>query len=853
MKSATTYQIDVNPKIPPRLERMEEIAGNLWYSWDHHSRQLYANLDPGLWKAVGHSPKAFLRRVDERKLIAASEDAVFLNNFNRVLSAYDTYHSEATHKNFIDSLQDTDLVAYFCAEFGFHESMPIYSGGLGILAGDHCKAASDMRLPFVAVGLLYRQGYFSQTIDEEGAQHAVYTDSAFDELPVSAVLNPDGTEAHVQVGLPGRVVEVKIWRARAGHIQLYLLDTDVPSNSEQDRRITHQLYGGDRTTRIEQEIILGFGGVRALEALGIKPTVWHINEGHAAFIILDRIRGLVNSGIDFNAALEAVGAATVFTTHTAVPAGHDHFSDDMTRTYFDAYCREIGISHEALMALGRASGSRDFNMTALAIHGSRHHNGVSRIHRGVSAGLLREFWPQVEPEENPMDYVTNGVHVPTFLSNDWAHAFERYLEAEWTEHLRDRSWWNHVEHLPDHIFWSVHQYLKTRMLHLVRYRVSERHRRNQGSEARLDRRFRLANPDDPNVLTIGFGRRFATYKRAALLFEDLDRLRQILSDPQRPVLFVFAGKAHPADGPGQDLIRRVVQISRMPEFEGNILFVEGYDLRLARRLVSGVDVWLNNPLYPLEASGTSGMKAGMNGVINLSVLDGWWGEGYEPGNGWAIKPARESQNEAHRNREEAGAIYEILQNHVIPLYYARSNLGYSPQWIEMAKRSMATILPRFNAVRMVGEYLSKFYVPAAANGRRLANDRFEGATALAAWKQRIRAAWPSVSIHRIDQPSRRIQYGEKMLVEVVARLDGLAPSDVVVELMFDHSEGGRERRESQSRYLLQSDGTRTESGDVRFVLEMQPELCGRLAYRIRCYPYHNLLTHRFEMGLTVWA
>jgi len=853
MKPTTHYQLDVNPNLPARLARLEELSSNLWYSWDHHTRQLFAQLHPALWDAVGHSPKAFLKRVDEKKLLAAAEDPLFLNNYNRVLSAYDTYHSEITRRNGSSRLQDSDLVAYFCAEFGFHESLPIYSGGLGILAGDHCKAASDMRLPFVGVGLLYRQGYFHQTVDQEGVQHAVYSDSDFDELPVTPVSLPNGKELHISVDLPGRVLEVKLWKVRVGHVTIYLLDTDVASNSEHDRRIAHQLYGGDRTTRIEQEIVLGIGGARALAAMGIKPTVWHINEGHAAFLMLERMRELVKHGMDTGTALETVAAATVFTTHTAVPAGHDHFPESMVRHYFEGFCRDTGIRHEELMALGQISSSPDFNMTALAIRGSRHQNGVSRIHRGVSAAMLREFWPQVEPAENTIDYVTNGVHVPTFLSNDWSHSFERFIGADWSQHVRDHTLWRQIEKIPDHVFWSVHQYLKTRMLHLVRYRIRQQHNRNQGSEAHIDRLFRYANPDDPNVLTIGFGRRFATYKRAALLFENLDCLRQILSDPLQPVLFLFTGKAHPADGPGQELIRRIVQLSRMPEFEGKILFVEGYDLRLARRLVSGVDVWLNNPLYPLEASGTSGMKAGMNGVLNLSVLDGWWGEGYQKGNGWAIKPARENQDESRRNHEEAAALYEILQDQVIPLYYARGNMGYSPQWIAMAKRSMATILPQFSANRMLGEYLSKFYVPAANQGRRYSEGDFQGARELSGWKHRVRAAWPGVSMRRLDTPRRRIQFGESVLVEVAVRLNGLQPSDVVVELVPESTGHAQELGADRVRFALADGGSRIGEGETFFVLNLEPESSGRLLYRIRCYPFQDLLTHRFELGLMVWA
>lgn len=852
MKSSTPFVLDVNPRIPPSLSRLEELANNLWYSWNRPARALFAQLNPKLWNSVGHSPKVMLRRVDEERLLTAADDAVFLNNYRQVLAAYDTYHADVEWRNGPDGLRGTDLIAYFCAEFGFHESLPIYSGGLGILAGDYCKAASDLRLPFVGVGLLYRQGYFSQAVDGEGGQQATYSDSDFDDLPIRPVHKDDGSELHVSVEMPGRSVDLKVWQARVGRVGLYLLDSDVASNDEHDRDITHRLYGGDRTTRVEQEIILGIGGTRVIAALGLAPTIWHANEGHAAFLVLERARGFVARGLDFASALEAVAVNTVFTTHTAVPAGHDHFSEDMIRAYFADYCRETGISPDALMALGRTSASPEFNMTALAVRGSRHQNGVSKIHGDLSSRMLSEFWPQVEPAENPITYVTNGVHVDTFLSDDWTSAFERFMGADWTQHLGDRSWWSHTDQLPDQSFWSVRQYLKARMLHLVRYRVREQHLRNQGSEAHLDRLLKHANPDDPNVLTIGFGRRFATYKRAALLFENLDRLRSILSDKERPVLFIFTGKAHPADGPGQDIIRKITQISKMPEFEGKVLFVEGYDLRLARRLVSGVDVWLNNPIYPLEASGTSGMKAGMNGVINLSVLDGWWGEGYEAGNGWGIKPAK-VMDEGRRNREDANALYELLEDQVIPLYYARGNTGFSTQWISIAKRSMATILPKFNASRMVGEYVSKFYVPASRQGRRFAADNSRPASQLAAWKAHVRDGWPGVSIRRIDEPKRRIQFGERMVVEVAVKLDTLKPSDVVVELVLDR---GHHRPESTSRILFLpfvADGITTDAGEARFVLSLEPEVCGQLNYRIRCFPYHALLTHRFELGMTIWV
>jgi starch phosphorylase len=850
MTTGHTFTLEVNPKIPRRLARLEELATNLWYSWDRPTRTLFARLHPGLWDAVGHNPKLFLRRIDEQRLVDAVDDQVFLATYNRVLSAYDTYHSEPMRPSGQESLGEHDLVAYFCFEFGLHESFPVYSGGLGILAGDHCKAASDMRLPFIAVGLLYRQGYFTQTINSEGQQVATYHDADFDDLPISPVLEDDGNELIVRVPLAGRQVAVKVWQAIIGHVRLILLDTDLEENTPEDRDIAHQLYGGDRHTRIRQEIILGIGGPRALSAMGLKPTVWHINEGHAAFLILERIRMLRQAGLDFASALEAVAVNTVFTTHTPVPAGHDHFAPDMIEAYFRDFLPELGISRDELMALGRKDGSPDFNMTALAIRGSRRHNGVSRIHGGVSSRICADLWPQIEAEENPMTYVTNGVHVPTFLALEWIELFDQFLGYEWRHRMSDPGFWSRIDRIPDHLFWSVHQSLKSQMLQLIRHRITHQHLRNHGSQAHLDRMFRYADPANPNVLTIGFARRFATYKRATLLFENLDWLREIVADGERPVLFIFAGKAHPADQPGQELIRQIYHIMHMPEFVGKVLLAEGYDLNMARRLVSGVDVWLNNPVYPLEASGTSGMKAGINGVLNLSVLDGWWGEGYDGTNGWAIKPAPENMDEYRRNKEDSQTLYELLQDQVIPLYYKRDKFGYSPEWVKMAKTSIATLLPRFNASRMVSEYVSRFYLPAAKAGRYLAQENYARARSLAQWKQRVRAAWPGVTLRRLDTPPRRIRFGEEVRIEVGVRLNGLQPEDVVVELLL--TRGNKHHAEDAHRYRFRFDRLDGETGEHCFVLDLAPSLCGRLDYRIRAYPSHALLTHPLEMGLMVW-
>ncbi len=850
-RPGTPFPLEVNPRLPPELSRLEELASNLWFSWHRPARTLFAELDRALWDAVGHSPKAMLQGVAQSRLLEVAQDPTFLHDYDRVIATYDAYHSRAPKRNGAQGASQGELIAYFCAEFGFHESLPIYSGGLGILAGDHCKTASDMALPFVAVGLLYRQGYFQQTIDAEGTQHAHYYDSDFDDLPIAAVLREDGAPLEVMVELGDHDVYCKVWKARVGRIALYLLDTDHERNRPEDRATAHRLYGGDRNTRIQQEIVLGMGGFRALQAMGIKPTAFHMNEGHAAFLVLERMRALIREGLDLDSALEAVAANTVFTTHTAVAAGHDHFTTEKMDRYFHRYYQELGLSRDQVLALGRTPKSQDFNMTALAARGSRFMNGVSRIHGDVSALIMGELWPEVPEEENPITYVTNGVHVPSFLAPEMADAFQRFIGGGWDSHLDTPNILDGVMSVPDHVFWSTRQHLKSRMLHLVRQRVRAQHFRNQGSEAHLDRLLKYADPANPNVLTIGFARRFATYKRAALLFDKLDWLREIVGDEERPVLFLFAGKAHPADEPGKALMQRIVQVSSMPEFEGRILLVEGYDLRLARRLVSGVDVWLNNPVFPLEASGTSGMKAGFNGVINLSVLDGWWGEGYTGNNGWAIKPASEQLSDERRNAEESRSLYELLQDKVIPLYYDRGKMGFSPEWVAMAKRSIMTLLPWFNSQRMVGEYLNRFYLPAARRGHEFSADNYRVARELAAWKRRVRNGWPRVQLRSIELPQRIMKFGDNVQFRVGVRMEGLSPSDVAVELLLTPAARELASLRQPMSHLFTHSGP-TPEGEHVFTLELAPELCGKLEYRIRAYPFHPALSHRFEMGLMRW-
>jgi starch phosphorylase len=851
----TRFQIEINPEIPQRLSRLTELADNLWYTWDRQGRGLFARLNPSLWDIVGHSPKAFLKRIDQHYLRQAADDPIFLGTMNRVLSTYDTYHQALTRVELPGRppLQHTDLIAYFCAEFGFHESLPIYSGGLGILAADHCKGASDLRLPFMAMGLLYRQGYFQQTIDRYGRQHAQYNDTDFDDLPIVPARRPNEPDQDVKVAveMAGRTVWAKVWKARAGNTTLYLLDADIPENSEKDRGITHQLYGGDRTMRIEQEILLGIGGARALRELDLKPTVWHINEGHAAFLILERVRGLVAQGLPFDTALEAVASNTLFTTHTPVPAGHDHFSNEMIAQYFNEYTAGLKIDMARLQSLGQTPDSPEFNMTGLAIRGSRFHNGVSRIHGTVSSNICAHFWPDIEPEENPMDYVTNSIHVPTFLATDWYETFDRHLGLGWLHRMTDHGCWQGVNRIPDQVYWAIRQSLKAQLMHLIRHRVKQQYLRNQSSEAHVDRVLRFIDPTNPSILTIGFARRFATYKRGTLLFNNRQWLKEILSDEQRPVLFIFAGKAHPADQPGQELIRQIHELSRDPDFEGRILLLEGYDLHLARRLVAGVDVWLNNPVYPLEASGTSGMKAAINGAVNLSVLDGWWDEGYDGKNGWAIKPTGDGDgmDAAQRDAEEARTLYEILQDRVIPMYYRTGTLGYSPEWVAMSKHSIASIMPRFNMHRMVTEYVGKFYASAAAQWRRYAGENFAGAQHVAEWKSRIRGAWGGVRLRRMDTPQARIRYGQPLHFEVAVFLNGLDPKDVTVEMVFN-----RQWEESLAKGKRQALRPVRDLGNGEWLYgrELTPENCGKLDYRIRAFPEHKLLTHPFEMGLMTW-
>ena len=850
--TGTRYSLEVQPVIPSRLARLNELANDLFYSWDRQVRGLFFRLDRDLWDACRHNPRVFLRRVSQQRLETAAEDRIYMEDYNRVLSSYDTYHQTPARSS-IEHLLDPkqDLVAYFCAEFGFHESFQIYSGGLGILAGDHCKAASDLGIPFVAVGLLYRQGYFTQTIDGHGNQVAHYAPTNFADLPIAPAVSADGKEIHVQVQIRDRQVTLKVWKAKAGHITLYLLDSDLPENNEADRVITYQLYGGDINTRMQQEIVLGLGGVRALRAIGLQPTVWHINEGHAAFLVLERCRELVAEGLNFDSALEETAANTVFTTHTPVPAGHDIFDHRLMQAYFPGFAHELGISMEHFLSLGATPDSQGgFNQTALALRGSRFRNGVSRIHGSVASSMAAYIWPQVAPHENPLGYITNGVHVPTFLAREWVNLFDMRFGGGWRNELLNEKYWQQIDDIPDHSYWSLRQSLKTEMLAEVRRRVILQHRRNGCSGALIERLTQHLTPSETDILTIGFARRFATYKRATLLFADPARLARLLNDPKHPCLLIFAGKAHPHDLPAQQLIKVIHEYSRRPEFEGRIILLEGYDQALARKLVTGVDVWLNTPEYPLEASGTSGEKAGINGVINLSVLDGWWGEGYNGENGWAITPHGTSVDPHSRDREEGQELLDILEKQVLPLYYERNGHGFSEAWVRKSKNSMKSLIPRFNAQRMVMDYVSNYYSLARKQHLVMAGNQHMRAKEVAVWRRKLDQSWPKVRMRRLDDASTEILAGDALTIRVAAYLDGLAADDVLVECLVGREDENGEFKRSDAHVFTHAGPG--EHGETVFQLELTPRLAGLQFYKIRIFPFHPSLSHRFEPGYMIW-
>ena len=846
--------LEVTSTIPGALQRLPELAANLFFSWHRPARALFQDLDPELWEQVERNPRLMLRCLDQTRLDRAAADPIYLERYRQVVEYLDSYVHTPPRA-------DQPLVAYFCAEYGFHESFPIYSGGLGILAGDYCKAASDERMNFIAVGLMYRQGYFTQHVDGDGAQHAEYADTDARDLPVEPVNDPSGTRLLVRVRIAEREVSARLWRAQVGRIAVYLLDTNCAENTAEDRDITYRLYGGDEGVRIRQEMILGIGGVRALRALGLAPAVWHINEGHAAFLILELLREGLGRGLDFDAALEAAAPQCVFTTHTPVAAGHDVFNDQLFGSCFSGYLREAGLPFERVVQLGRApSSGHGFNMTRLALSGARRVNGVSRIHGRVSAKLCADHWGEVPVAENPVGYVTNGVHVPTFLAQTWSRFFDTQLGADWRERLNDAPFWQGLERIPEQQFWQTAQDVKSRMLAGVRERLRRQYANRGLSVAELRHVTRLLDPQRPDVLTLGFARRFATYKRASLLLRDRARLKKLIDGSDRPVLFLFAGKAHPADQPGQQIVREIKQLMLSHEFAGNVVFLEDYDIELARWLVSGVDVWLNNPIAPLEASGTSGIKAAINGRLNLSILDGWWAEAWDGTNGWGM-PGAQVQDEQRRDALDADLMLDTLEEEVVPLYYARGASGYSPEWVRRCRRAMMTVIPAFNMRRMIIDYDQGLYRPAASQHARLAAQSDAGARSLAQWKQQVRKAWSGVALRSLTAPMRELQRGGQLRQRIAVALNGLTPNDVAVEFMARRTlprvrsewpaltSFRRQDFDDAWRARLTATGEIDSDGSHVFQLDAAPPSSGQFAMEYRVRPDHALLGHPLEMGL----
>ena len=848
-----TFQIyNVIPTLPASLEPLREMTFNLWWTWEPSARRLFRHLDPDLWNRTNHNPVRMLQLSRQARLEELAQDKSFLRELKQVHDAFRNYLArQDTYGKTGAGAAIKRPVAYFSAEFGFHESFPNYSGGLGILAGDHCKSASDLDLNFVAVGLLYRHGYFRQEIDKEGGQQAISLNQNFHHLPIREVQR-DGTNLLISVRILDREVFAKIWQLPVGRINLFLLDTDIPENNAEDRLITAELYGGDQEMRMRQEIMLGIGGVKALKAMEIDPEVFHMNEGHSAFLALERIRRkVVEKKLDFYSALQIVASANIFTTHTPVPAGNDSSPRDMMRKYFGDFAKELGIPFDEIFSFGqtRVDRSDPFSMTILALRMSRHSNGVSKLHGEVSRALWRDVWSGVPAHEVPITSVTNGIHTKTWMAPEFSALYRKYL-GEWEEHIAESEFWRRVIEIPDAQLWETHQQLKRRLVDFVRERVRMRRQRLGESPEAIRNVNQIL---DPEVLTIGFARRFATYKRGALLFSDKERLKRLLNDTTRPVQFIFAGKAHPRDEGGRALIQQVYKFSREAGFENRVVFLEDYDSYIARRLVQGVDLWLNNPLRPMEASGTSGMKCAPNGGINLSVLDGWWHEGFNGNNGWAIAPEINDGTVEFQNQVDTNSLYQLLENQIIPLYYAKPDGKLPLAWLQLMRESIRSVTPVFNTHRMVKEYTERLYLPSAKSHENFSQNGCEPATQLSQWKTRMRKDWPQVRIHDVqvgNKDRQNISVGESLQLSAHVFLGGVDPSHVRVEAYYGEADNGGIKNPSVS--VLNASG---QNGDGSYLYQgsVPASESGAYGFSVRVVPTHPNLMQAHELRLIAWS
>jgi glycogen phosphorylase len=844
----------VLPRLPERLLPLHQLAYNLWWCWHADAVALFRRIDPDRFEQLDHSPIRLLTSTTQKRFEELASDEGFLAHLDRVWEAFQSYLSASTWFAEQHPAERDLRIAYFSAEFGIHESVPVYSGGLGVLAGDHLKSASDLGLPLMGVSLMYREGYFRQYLNVDGWQQERYPENDFFNLPLIAKTNRDGTPLMVSVRLPGREVFARVWRIDVGRIPLYLLDCNIPRNSPEDRNITAQLYGGDMHTRIQQEIVLGIGGLRALRALDREPTVCHMNEGHSAFAVLERARILVEEkGLDFATAIETLKAGTVFTTHTPVPAGNDAFPAQMIDQYFGDFMKSLKLDRPGFLALGRENAHNDgenFSMTVLALRTANVSNGVSKLHGVVSRRMWKNIYPGLPETEIPIASITNGVHTQTWVAPEIAALYDRYLGNAWQDKPTAFEVWLRAEHIPDAELWRTHERCRERLVALARSRLQRQRERLGATRADI-----LAAEEvlDPEALTIGFARRFATYKRGTLVFRNLERLNAILNHKDRPVQLVFSGKAHPRDQGGKELIAQVTQFARRPEFRRRVVFLEDYEMNIARHMVQGVDVWLNNPRRPLEASGTSGMKVCVNGGINLSILDGWWDEGYLGDNGWRIGSGEEHQDQQYQDEVESNALYDLMEREIVPEFYTRGADGLPRAWIKRMKRSIATNVAVFNTNRMVREYTEVSYLASHHRFARLAANDLAGAKRLAAWRRKLLEQWREVRVEEVTAPpSEPLHVGDELSVRARVHLGSLSPDDVEVQLYHGTIDSMGEIAQPRAAVLTPVGPAPGNSAAV-FGGSVACAASGQYGFSVRVLPRNPDLPHAFEPGLVTWG
>ena len=835
-------EVTVKSTLPAELKCLDELAHNMWWAWNYEARDMWKSLDNALYDEVGHNPVMLLDRLSYERKEAIVKDKAIMERVKAVYKKFREYMDVAPDAN-------RPSVAYFCMEYGINQVVKIYSGGLGMLAGDYMKEASDSNVNMCGVGFLYRYGYFKQTLSMDGQQIAQYDAQNFNSLPVERVLDENGQPLVVDVPYMNYQVHAYVWVMNVGRIKLYLLDTDNEMNSEFDRPITHALYGGDNENRLKQEILLGIGGILTLKKLGIKKDIYHCNEGHAALCNLQRLIDYINEGMSFNEALELVRASSLYTVHTPVPAGHDYFDESLFGKYMGGYPQMLGISWDEFIGMGRTNPddhSERFCMSTFACNTCQEVNGVSKLHGWVSQRMFAPIWKGYYPEESHVGYVTNGVHFPTWTATEWRKVYDKYFDETFLSDQSNESIWHSIYNVPDAEIWETRMALKKKLVDYIREKFAATWLKNQGDPSRV---VTLLESITPNALYIGFCRRFATYKRAHLLFTDLERLSKIVNNPERPVKFIFSGKAHPADGAGQGLIKRIFEISQRPEFLGKIIFLEDYDMELARRLVSGVDIWMNTPTRPLEASGTSGEKAEMNGVVNLSVLDGWWVEGYRQGAGWALKQERTYQNQGYQDQLDAATIYSLLENEILPLFYNRNEQGFSEGWIKTIKNSIATIAPHYTMKRQLDDYYDKFYIKEAANFKKLAANNNRLAKELAAWKETVAQRWDSIRVvSKDDSMLYSAETGKKYTLRYVIDEQGLNDAIGLELVSIKTGKDGEEHIFSKREF----DIVAHEGNNYTFEATFEPDVAGSFKSCVRMYPKNENLVYREDFCYVKW-